>query len=189
MPELPLLLGRASEDYGKTIEIAHALGLKSAVCQSLPSQTKTADGWKWHADRLNELGEKTKRDGILTGYHNHPVEFTEIEGVISFDLLVNGTDPTLVKMQLDVGSVAVAGKDPIAYLTKYPSHYFSIHAKDVRDGRIGIAVGEGTLDWKKIFTAAKALPLQNYVVETGARPGEVMEKLRQSEIYLRDLKT
>jgi sugar phosphate isomerase/epimerase len=158
------------EDYGKTIEIAHALGLKSAVCQSLPSQTKTADGWKWHADRLNELGEKTKRDGILTGYHNHPVEFTEVEGVIPFNLLVNGTDPTLVKMQLDIGGVAVAGKDPIAYLTKYPGHYFSIHAKDVRDGKIGIAVGEGTLDWKKIFAAAKTLPLQNYVVETGAAP-------------------
>jgi sugar phosphate isomerase/epimerase len=91
-------------------------------------------------------------------------------------------------MQLDVGSVVVAGKDPIAYMEKYPDHYFSIHAKDVRDGKIGIAVGEGTLDWKKIFAAAKALPLQNYVVETGAGAGVVMEKLKQSVVYLRDLK-
>jgi sugar phosphate isomerase/epimerase len=181
------------EDYAKTIGIAHALGLKSAVCQSLSSQTKTADGWKWHADQLNQLGQKAKRDGLLIGYHNHPVEFKEIEGgapgsKLPFDLLLDGTDPKLVKMQLDVGSVAVAGKDPIAYLTKYPDNYFSIHAKDVRDGRIGIAVGEGTLDWKAIFAAAKALPLQNYVVETGARPDVVMEKLRLSVIYLRDLK-
>jgi sugar phosphate isomerase/epimerase len=181
------------EDYRKTIEIAQALGLKSAVCQSLASQTKSADGWKWHADQLNELGQKAKRDGLLIGYHNHPVEFTEIQGTpvgseLPFDLLLKGTDPNLVKMQLDVGSAAVAGKDPIAYLTKYPDHYFSIHAKDVRDGKIGIAVGEGTLDWKAIFAAAKKLPLQNYVVETGARPDVVMEKLRQSVVYLRDLK-
>jgi sugar phosphate isomerase/epimerase len=176
------------DGYGKTIEIAHALGLKSAVCQSLSSQTKTADGWKWHADGLNELGRKAQRDGILIGYHNHPVEFTELEGVIPFDLLLHGTDSKLVKMQLDVGSVVVAGKDPIAYMEKYPDHYFSIHAKDVRDGKIGIAVGEGTLDWKKIFAAAKALPLQNYVVETGAGAGVVMEKLKQSVVYLRDLK-
>ena len=175
------------ENYVATIEIAHTLGLKSAVCQSLSSQSKTADGWKWHADHLNELGRKTKADGILTGYHNHPTEFKEIEGAIPFDLLLAGTDPALVKFQLDIGSVAVAGKDPIAYLTKYPDRYFSIHVKDVRDGKIGLAVGEGTLDWKKILTAAKSLPLQNYDVETGARPADVMEKLKASEIYLRDL--
>ncbi|HMF78877.1 MAG TPA: sugar phosphate isomerase/epimerase, partial [Bryobacteraceae bacterium] len=177
------------ENYGKTTETAHALGLESVVCQSLPSQTKTVDGWKWHADHLNELGRKTKRDDLLTGYHNHPTEFKEIDGVIPFDVLLHGTDPSLVKMQLDVGSVAVAGKDPVVYLTKYPDRYFSIHIKDVRDGKIGIAAGEGTLDWKKIFAAAKPLPLQNYVVETGARPDEVMEKLRQSVIYLRELES
>jgi sugar phosphate isomerase/epimerase len=177
------------ENYAKTIETAHALGLKSAVCQSLSSQTKTVDGWKWHADHLNELGQQTKRDGILTGYHNHPVEFKEIDGVVPFDILLHGTDPNLVKMQLDIGSVVVAGKDPIAYLTNYPDRYFSIHVKDVRDGQIGIAAGEGTIDWKKIFAVVKPLPLQNYAVETGAKPDEVMEKLKQSVLYLRNLKT
>ncbi len=132
------------DNYAETIETAHALGLKSAVCQSLASQSKTADGWKWHADHLNELGRKTKRDGILTGYHNHPTEFKEIDGAIPFDLLLSGTDPELVKFQLDIGSVVVAGKDPIAYLTGHPDRYFSIHVKDVRDGKIGLAVGEGS---------------------------------------------
>jgi sugar phosphate isomerase/epimerase len=129
------------ENYAQTIEIAHDLGLKSAVCQSLSSQTKTADGWKWHADHLNELGRKTKRDGILTGYHNHPTEFKEIDGAIPFDLLLSGTDPSLVKFQLDIGSVVVAGKDPLAYMTGHPDRYFSIHVKDVRDGKFGLAVG------------------------------------------------
>jgi sugar phosphate isomerase/epimerase len=174
-------------EYKKTIEIAHALGLNSVVCQSLSSQTKSADGWRWHADQLNALGEKTKRDGLLTGYHNHPVEFTDVEGMVPFDLLLHGTDPKLVQMQLDAGSAAVAGKDPLVYLDKYPDRYFSLHAKDVRDGKIGFAVGEGTLDWKKIFAAAKKAPLRNYVVETGARPDVVMEKLRASVLFLQGL--
>jgi sugar phosphate isomerase/epimerase len=173
------------DDYGKTIEIAHTLGLNSVVCQSLSSQTKSADGWRWHADRLNALGEQTKRDGLLTGYHNHPTEFTDVEGVVPFDLLLRGTDPKLVQMQLDVGSAAVAGKDPVAYLEKYPDRYFSVHFKDARDGKIGLAVGEGTLDWKKIFAATKKAPLRNYDVETGARPDVVMEKLKQSVVFLR----
>jgi len=62
-----------------------------------------------------------------------------------------------------------------------------IHVKDMREGKIGLAVGEGTLDWKTILAAAKPLPLQNYAVETGAHAGDVMEKLRLSEVYLRDL--
>ncbi|HEY2012287.1 MAG TPA: sugar phosphate isomerase/epimerase [Bryobacteraceae bacterium] len=176
------------DDYDKTIEIAHTLGLDSVICQSMSSKAKSADGWKWHADQLNALGEKTKREGILTGYHNHPVEFVEIDGAIPFDLLLQGTDAKLVQMQLDVGSAAVSGKDPIAYLEKYPDRYFSIHAKDVRDGKIGIAVGEGTLDWNKIFAAARKAPLRNYDVETGARPDVVMDKLRQSAEFLRNLK-
>lgn len=176
------------DDYDKTMENAHALGLKSAVCQSAPGRNKTADDWKWQADQLNELGLKAKRDGILIGYHNHVVEFADVGGVIPFDVFLKVTDPKLVKMQLDVGSAAVAGKDPVAYLTQHPDHYFSIHAKDVRDGKIGIAVGEGTLDWQKIFAAAKGANLQNYVVETGARPDVVMEKLRLSVVHLRELK-
>ncbi len=176
------------EEYGKTIEIARTLGLNSVICQSMSSKAKSADGWRWHADQLNALGEKTKRDGLLTGYHNHPVEFIEIEGVVPFDLLLQGTEPKLVQMQLDVGSAAVAGKDPIAYLEKHPQRYFSIHVKDERDGRIGIAVGEGILDWNRIFAAARKAPLRNYVVETGARPDAVMEKLRQSVAFLRNFK-
>ncbi|HMJ60727.1 MAG TPA: hypothetical protein VK493_03150, partial [Bryobacteraceae bacterium] len=123
----------------------------------------------------------------LTGYHNHPTEFKEVDGAIPFDLLLAGTDTALVKFQLDIGSVAVAGKEPIAYLKKYPDRYFSIHVKDMREGKIGLAVGEGTLDWKTILTAAKPLPLQNYAVETGAHAADVMEKLRLSAVYLRDL--
>lgn len=173
------------DEYGKTMAIAHALGVNSVVCQSMSSKTKSADGWKWHADQLNALGEKTKQEGILTGYHNHTIEFTDVDGFVPFDLLVRGTDAKLVQMQLDVGSVAVAGKDPVAYLDKYSDRYFSIHVKDVRDGKIGVAVGEGTLDWHSIFAAARKAPLRNYVVETGAPPDVVLEKLKQSIAFLR----
>jgi sugar phosphate isomerase/epimerase len=98
------------------------------------------------------------------------------------------TDPALVKMQIDVGACAVAGKDPVAYLTRYPDHYYSIHVKDVKDGKLGVAVGEGVLDWKKILTAAQHAHLRHYVVETGASDNVVMEKTKRSIDYLRTFK-
>jgi sugar phosphate isomerase/epimerase len=172
------------EDYDRTIREIHDYEATSVGCTTAPGRNKTADDWKWHADELNALGEKTKREGILTGYHPHPLEFTEVEGVIPFDLLLK-TDPAVVKLQIDVGACAVAGKDPVAYLTRYPGHYYSIHVKDVKAGKLGVAVGEGVLDWKKLFAAAGNAGLRHYCVETGASDDVVMEKTRRSIDFLR----
>jgi sugar phosphate isomerase/epimerase len=172
------------EGWSKTINEIHDYGATSVGCTTAPGRNKTADDWKWHAEQLNMVGEKTKREGVLTGYHPHPLEFTEVEGVIPWDLLLQ-TDPALVKMQIDVGACAVAGKDPVAYLTRNPDHYYSIHVKDVKDGRLGVAVGEGVLPWKKILQAAQKCDLRHYCVETGAKDDVVMEKSKRSIDYLR----
>ena len=44
-----------------------------------------------------------------------------------------------------------------------------------------VAVGQGTLDWKKIFTAAKTAGIKNYFVEMD------LEKMKASLPYLRNL--
>jgi sugar phosphate isomerase/epimerase len=175
------------EGWAKTIQEIHDYKATSVGCTTAPGRNKTAEDWKWHAEGLNALGEKTKREGVLTGYHPHPLEFTEVEGIVPWDLLLQ-TDPGLVKMQIDVGACAVAGKDPEAYLTRYPDHYYSIHVKDVKDGKLGVAVGEGVLDWKKILTAAQHAGLRHYVVETGASDDVVMEKTKRSIDYLRSFR-
>ena len=176
------------DDYDKTIAIAHQLGNKTLVCQSMSANTKTADGWKWHADGLAELSLKTKKDGILTGYHNHPTEFKEVDGKLPFEILAAGTDKNLVKFQLDLGSVAVAGHDPLKVMQQHKGQIFSIHAKEVKDGQIALALGEGTLDWKTLFAEAKKQNLMNYAVETGAKADIVWDKLKKSIDYLREMK-
>jgi sugar phosphate isomerase/epimerase len=103
--------------------------------------------------------------------------------------MIAGTEAKNVQFQIDMGNLAQAGKDPLTYMKKYADRYFSVHIKDIADGKLGLALGEGTLDIPKILVAAKACHnLRNYVVETGARGDVVMEKLRLSQIYLRDLK-
>lgn len=181
-------------NWANTLQVARALGVKEMVCSGgapggRGSQTPvTVDSWKAYADTLNQYAAKTKAEGLQLGWHNHG-EFRPIEGgggLNPFDVLLQNTDPALVKFQIDVGNMAEAGGDPIAYLTKYPTRYYSMHAKDVRDGHIGIAVGEGTQDFKKIFELAKAADIHNYDVETGAPKDVVMEKLRLSAEYLKN---
>jgi sugar phosphate isomerase/epimerase len=182
--------------WSNALAIARELGLKEMVyAGGAPGgrgaqQPATVDSWKAYADVLNRNGAKTKTEGLQLGWHNHG-EFRPIEnggGLNPFDVLLQNTDPAVVKFQIDVGNMAQAGGDPIMYLTKYPTRYYSMHAKDIgADGRIGIAVGEGKQDFKKIFALARAANIHNYDVETGAPAEVVMEKLRLSAQFLRDL--
>lgn len=176
-----------TEGYDKTISEARDLGLKEIVCQAAQGAQQSADALKKFAEDLTRIGGRLKADGIQAGYHNHSWEFRAVDGQIPFDILLANTDPAVVKFQIDVGNCMLGGGDPIAYLSKYPNRYYSMHVRDVRDGKSGIAVGEGTMDFKRIFTLAKAAGIHNYDVETGAPSDVVMEKLRASAAYLRTL--
>jgi sugar phosphate isomerase/epimerase len=173
--------------FAQTVADAHALGLKSIVCQTGPGAMKSLEGLKAFGDQLNGIGRNLAAEGLFVGYHNHSFEFRMIEGHVPFEVLMAGTDPTLVKFQFDVGNAALGGADPVELLGKYPTRYYSLHVRDVRDGKSGIAVGEGTLDFKTIFTLARSAGIHNYDVETGAPASTVMDKLRISAEYLRAL--
>lgn len=189
------------EDYSRTIDYSHELGLKNIICAPEGQHTKTIDGWKWMAEQLNELAVRLKPEGFRLGYHNHNIEFLDIDGVTPYDVLMANTDPKLVWFQIDVGNLTFAGKDAITYLKKYPQRYFSMHAKDYKPGLTSVPVGQGILDWKTIFTLAKKMPIQNYFAEVAAYgidslrhlpatawPTDSIDQLRQSYIYLHNLK-
>ena len=109
---------------------AKALGLEYVVCSSpvvspekdkLPweERMKAVDltDWKWNADLFNKFGKQVKDAGMTFGYHNHSAEFKKYDGQTAFDYLFAITDPEYVKIELDVGWVAVAQQDPIASST------------------------------------------------------------------------
>jgi sugar phosphate isomerase/epimerase len=177
------------EGFDDKLAFAHELGLQYIIC-SFPfvanpgrfhaekfyeeiSHGITLDDWKWNFDQFNRLAQKTKKAGITFGYHNHNMEFRKLSGVLVYDELLRLTDPTLVKMEMDIGWVAGAGYDPAGYLEKYPERYELFHVKDINrgapttegEGAGSTELGHGTIDWKKIFAAAKKAPVKHYFVE------------------------
>jgi sugar phosphate isomerase/epimerase len=171
------------------LTFAHELGLKYVIC-SFPfvanpgrfhaekyyeeiSAGITLDDWKWNADQFNRVGEQVKKAGMKFGYHNHHLEFRKLNGVLVYDELLRLTDPNLVKMEMDCGWVASAGYDPAAYLEKYPQRYELLHVKDIKpappategEGAASTELGRGTIDWKKVFAAAKKASIKHYFVE------------------------
>jgi sugar phosphate isomerase/epimerase len=154
--------------FDQTVADSLTLGLKTIVCSPRP-RLRTSDDWKSMADELNKYGERTKAVGLTLGYHNHEIEFVKTpQGDVPWDILVQSTDPSLVRFLIDVGNLAFGGGDPYQYLEKYPSRYYGVHVKDLKPGKAAVPVGSGDLDWKRIFTLVKAANIRNIVAEVGA---------------------
>jgi sugar phosphate isomerase/epimerase len=186
--------------FDEKMKFSHDLGLKNIICAPAHGRTSTIDDWKWQASQLNDLGEKVRQEGFQLGYHNHDLEFLPIDGVRPYDVLMANTDPNRVMFQIDVGNLTFGGADAIEYLKKYNKRYFSMHAKDYLPGKTSVPVGQGILNWKKIFEVAKGAPIQNYFAEVAAYgagtlhgvpadawPADSIEQLRESYIFLHNL--
>ena len=115
------------------------------------------------------------------GLHNEGFELSTVDGKRTYDVLLDLLDPKLVKFQFQVSTVS-RGYDPVEYFTKYPGRFFSMHVQgwSATEKKI-VAVGQDTLDWKKIFTAAKTGGLKNYFVEMN------LDLMQASVPYLRNL--
>ncbi|GGC00903.1 xylose isomerase [Novosphingobium endophyticum] len=140
------------------------------------SRTVAAAGediWKKTAATLNEKASALKPLGIKVGYHNHNVEFAPIGKTTGWDILWKETDPDLVKFEVDVGWIATAGLDPIAFLKRAAGRVSLLHVKDVAVGnpqsfRISMKpaeVGSGTLPWDKLLPAAYRAGVRHFLVE------------------------
>jgi len=165
------------------IAFAKELGLKQMVLSSfgLPNDAKMAD-WSKAAADLNQIGEQTRNAGLPMGYHNHNNEFREIDGVLIYDYLLTQFDPKLVKMQFQVSVISI-GYEAATYLSKYPGRFLSLHLQDWSAAeKKQVAIGQGAVDWKKLFAAAKAAGVKNYFVEMN------MDALKASYPYLHELK-
>ncbi|MGD1101042.1 MAG: TIM barrel protein, partial [Terriglobia bacterium] len=154
------------ESLDDTVAYAQELGLKQMIVPTfgLRPDATMAD-WAQAADELNKLGEQTHKAGIQLGFHNHNHEFKEIDGVLIYDELMKKLDPKLVKMQFQVAVISL-GYEAATYLTKYPGHFISLHLVDWSTAeKKTVPIGKGSIDWKKLFAAAKTGGIKNYFVE------------------------
>lgn len=157
----------------------------------------TLDDWRWNADDFNHIGEKVKAAGMQFGYHNHTMEFRSQDGVVPLDELIRLTDPKLVTIELDCGWVKVGGGDPVAYLRRYPKRISMLHIKDfkhtdkpasVTNPPEAAELGQGTIDYRPIFEAAKGADIKHYFVEQEQFDMPPMEALKIDADYIRKLK-
>ena len=179
------------EDKWKTaVEDAKSVGQEYIVIPWLEEQyRKSADNFKKIATSLNKAGEVCKKLGMKLAYHNHDFEFAPVEGQTGFDIYLKETDPKLVSFELDIYWATKAGKDPIALFQKYPGRFAMWHVKDMDNTpkKFFTEVGNGIIDYKKIFNYAKLSGMKYFFVEQDVCPGPPLESTAKSVAYLQKI--
>ncbi|HQD09423.1 MAG TPA: sugar phosphate isomerase/epimerase [Flavihumibacter sp.] len=125
------------------------------------------DGYKRLAGRINAAAELVRKAGLKMCYHNHDFEFKSYEGITGYDILTKECDPKLVSFELDLYWVVRAGKDPIQLIESLKGRVPMWHVKDMSkaDPAQQTEVGNGSIDFKRIFSAAKTSGLKYFFVE------------------------
>ena len=182
--------GNVVDDLDRQLDIAETLGHRYLTVASLPIPgQRTLDDYRRWADRLNEAGRRTQGRGVYMAFHNHANDHTPIDGAVPYDLLVERTDPSLVRLQLDTGNTAMGGHDPLDYMRRYGSRYWSFHIKDVP--RLGptndTELGKGVVDFKRLLAMIDRIDEKLLFVEQESYPGTPLESVRRDYQYITSL--
>ncbi|MEP6713653.1 MAG: sugar phosphate isomerase/epimerase, partial [Ferruginibacter sp.] len=167
-PENFLYNNGNGDDVKNFCEVGNVLGNDYIIIPSLKEERrKTIDQYKELAERISKAGEICKKAGLQLAYHNHDFEFADINGEHGYSILLNNTDKDLVKMEMDIYWVVRAGYDPIELFKQQPGRFHLWHVKDMNkvDKTQNTEVGNGSIDFKKIFKHAKQAGVKHYIVE------------------------
>jgi len=179
----------------EAIAWAHDIGMTQMGTASLNGHLDngeaTMDVVKKAAEEYNKIGEAAAKAGMQQFLHDERFEMAKVEGRVVYEVLLELLDPKLVKMQFQMSAMRAVG-DPVMYFTKYPGRFVSMHLQGVDmnapapgsgggqggagrgqgargggggRGAPGLAVGKDSLEWPKIFAAAKTGGVKNYFVE------------------------
>jgi sugar phosphate isomerase/epimerase len=180
-------MGELRHSQEKSIEWAKEIGITQMITASLGDGNggshPTLDQVKKAAEEYNQIAAVAAKADMQQGLHNEGFELSMVDGKRTYDLLLGLLDPKLVKFQFQMSTIT-SGLVAAEYFERYPGRFYSMHLQDVdmhREGHPQVALGKGSIDWVKTFTAAKTGGVKNYFVE------QSWELTQQSVAYLKTL--
>ncbi|MBT2163440.1 sugar phosphate isomerase/epimerase family protein [Zobellia barbeyronii] len=176
------------KDFDDTMRQAVESGQEYVICSSLPSNGQNIDNYKKVAEAFNKAGESCKKLGLKFGYHNHEYEFESDKGEVLYDVLMDNTDPDLVHMELDLGWVIVAEKDPLHYFKKYPKRFPLWHLKDMNmHEKISTEFGKGGLDIAMMMNYKSDSGVKHIFIEQEEYASTPMDSMKHNMNFLKAL--
>lgn len=175
------------DNFDKQLDEAATLGQEYIILAGLPGEhPKTADDYRRWADRINEAARTARARNIWFGFHNHATDFVPVDGGAGYDVLIERTDPSITRHQLDIGNLAMASREPLAYLKRFGDRYWQFHVKDVPalGATNDTELGKGALDLRAILRAIDRIDEKHLYVEQETYPGAPIDSARRDYQYI-----
>jgi sugar phosphate isomerase/epimerase len=181
--------GEDFDNLDRQFAAAATLGHKYIVLASLPDEQRKLDDYRRWADRLNEAGKLARTHDLWIAFHDEAYDFPPIDGMVPYEVLVDRTDPAVVRLQLDTGNAAMGGRDTLVYMKKYGSRYWLFHIKDAP--RLGsptdAELGKGVVDFRRLLAMIDDIDDKFLYVEQETYPGAPLDSARRDYAYLSKL--
>jgi len=143
----------------QTIKLNQAVGNRYVIIPGLPGHlVQTLADWAKMAAFFNDLAAKLAPHGMQTGYHNHHIEFGQLDGGRPWDAFFGNADISVI-MQMDLGNALHGGADVLSVLKAYPGRCQTVHLKpySVKAAKAGAEagfrpiIGADDVPWQEVF--------------------------------------
>lgn len=170
------------------IDGARTLGQRYITWPWLAPAFRSLENFKLLTGKLNAIGERVNKAGLGFAYHNHDFEFTDHNGENGYDIIMRETDPSLVKLQLDLYWVMHSSKlSPAQLFSQQPGRFVMWHIKDMdKVSRDYSELGNGSIDFTVILPDASRAGLQYYYIEQGGNfAKDPIQSVTDSAVYFK----
>ena len=175
------------KNMNQAMDEAAIIGHKYLFLADTPGELrKSLDGFRSWADQLNRAGEEARKRDMWVGFHDEADDFVTRDGKVGYDVLMQRTDPSLVRAQLDIGNAVIGGADPVEQMKKYGDRYWSFHIKDAPALRAAhdAELGKGIVDVRGVLSRVTNIDDKLVYVEQESYPGAPIDSVRRDYQYL-----
>jgi len=186
--------------FDHILEDCNQAGIKYlGIAIMMPEERETLDDYRLFAEQLNQAGEKSKSAGIQLYYHNHSFEFQPDGDAIPMQEMLTIFDPELVKIELDVFWVTIAGNQPLEWMNKLGDQLLFLHLKDLKKATpIDFTVfevapeaftefGTGIIDFDSILIKARSMGIQYAFIDQDHTQLDKLESIRMNYGFIKNL--
>lgn len=144
------------------------------------------DTYEKFMETFAPVAKGVQANGLQFMYHNHDNEFRKIGGKLVLEKLMEDFTPEQMGFTVDTFWVQAGGGDPAQWIEKLSGRIPCIHLKDFAYGRKMAPIGEGNINFDRVFEKAAQGGCQYMLVEQDDCNGEdPFDCLKRSYEYLK----
>ncbi|KAF1693102.1 myo-inosose-2 dehydratase [Pseudoxanthomonas koreensis] len=162
-----------------------------------------AAGWAEFGQRLTQVADYVRSQGIRFAYHHHLG--TVVERGEDLDAFIAHTGPS-VGLTVDTGHAALGGIDALKVIREHPGRVAHVHCKDVRGATFDKVVqdrasfldgvlagmftvpGDGGLDYAQVMAELKRIDYSGWIVIEAEQDPALADPRTYAELGLRTLR-